>query len=549
MKPIKLLFVYIPTIPYEEFVKSFSNKHVSQQPQEMPLGILYLSSYCKKVKPEITVGLIDYVRYAKESSRFANVASFITELANGVEFAPDVLAFSLNFSTSHKFFNEAVCLLKEKWPEAVIAVGGNHATNAVNFILSNSLVDYVFRGEGEIAFAEFIRRLSSCESLEGIKGMYNKTTLGGSSPMLCDQPDNLDDLPFPDWDILDMEFYLSSSSGRKLIGGSATRNAANFMASRGCPFSCIFCASHTVHGKKMRYRSADNVVKEVRTLYEKYGVDIFMPMDDLFISNKKISMKLLEALRNIGIPDIQFQFPNGLNVSLLDEEIIDLLVEMGMKVAFLAVESGSESVQKYIVKKRCELAKTERLVKHMQGKGVMVRCFFIIGFPGETVEQMMETIQFAKKLQPDWCVFHVAAPLKGSKMYDMSVDLGYFEDGPDIWNSRSFYERLYDTPEVTADHLNLLCDRATMEVNYRYNRHFMTGEYDKAVDLFTDIIEKHPFHVIALFYRAICFDNMNEHDKAQSDRRRITELAENDSRAQEMSARYKDLMEDGLKAS
>lgn len=296
----------------------------------------------------------------------------------------------------------------------------------------------------------------------------------------------------------------------------------------------------------MRYRSADNVVAELRSLHNKYGVDLFVPIDDLFIANKKVALELLDKMKNADIPNVEYQFPQGLNVNTLDEEVINALVDMGMKVIFLAIESGSEYVQKWIIKKRVNLEKAKRLVHYMQGKGVMVRCFFILGFPGETVEQMEHTVAFAKDMEADWCVIFVASPLRGSDMYDIVTGMGYLDDDVSLWDGRILYDRKYDTPEISAEALNVFCERANLEISYINNRSLLHGEFDKALGIFRDIIAKFPYHIIARHCLAKSYDGLGMKKEAMLEREEIGRLMKNDIRAIEMYRKHGDLIENAV---
>ena len=111
------------------------------------------------------------------------------------------------------------------------------------------------------------------------------------------------------------------------------------------------------------------------------------------------------------VPNFEIQFPNGLSVNTLFADVMDALIDAGMKVTNVAIESGSQYVQRHIIKKNCNLDRALEVIKYFRDRGVMARCLFIGGFPGETRELMRETVDYAKKLRCDWAVFSVAAPV------------------------------------------------------------------------------------------------------------------------------------------
>jgi uncharacterized radical SAM superfamily protein len=365
----------------------------------------------------------------------------------------------------------------------------------------------------------------------------NELAIGTINPNVRD----LDTIPFPVWDLIDMEVYTTRAS-RWEIGTTPNSRVVCIVASRGCPFRCTFCSSHTVHGHKVRLRSIENIVAEVRELHERYGVNVIMPWDDIFTMGRTRTIELLRQLRALQIPGFQIQFQNGLSVHALDEEIIDALILTGMPMTAVAIESGSEEVQRNLIKKRCDLMKARRLVSYMRKRGVFVRCLFILGFAGETRAQMQETIDYAKSLSADWCVFSIATPLVGSEMYAQWVKAGVIEDGPAFWGASSYGHRSFDTPEISAEDLNELAYRANLECNFVGNPNLISGRYERAAQLFRDIVAKFPFHVIAWYCLMRCEELLGREERRESLEWHIADTIGTNALAREMYDKYRDLM-------
>ena len=173
-----VLFVNLPTIPFDEMEKSIKKEHYIPQNLSLPMGILYLSSYLREKNPvRGKIGILDYILAMENISEYGNPKAFIRDIAKKhVEFIPDILAFSLIFSTSHTIFNISLQILKSIWPDTTVVVGGTHATPATIHILENDQVDYVIRGEGEIAFSDFVTQLARGNHIS-IKGVYSKSNL------------------------------------------------------------------------------------------------------------------------------------------------------------------------------------------------------------------------------------------------------------------------------------------------------------------------------------------------------------------------------------
>lgn len=539
----KVLFINLLTLPLDDIMAIYGVKSVRTQSVAMPLGILYLSSVIKAADCVDRVGIVDYVLGMQDSGKYRNIDAFIEGVAREhARFEPDVLAFSLNFSASYAFFLRVSKVLRQLWPFAVTIAGGVHATNSTKYLLEEVQFDYVVRGEGERSMAEFMKALAENHPVN-VKGIYSRNMVVANGEYeLSDCVENLDELPFPDWDLIDMNRY-AVSLGRQRDIGKALRHAS-LMTTRGCFFRCTFCSAHTVHGRKIRLRSAENVLKEVRSLYVRYGVTLFMPEDDLFTANKARVLEVLAAIKNSDIPGLEIQFPDALSVNTLDESLVNALMDAGMRILVLAIESGSSFVQKNIIKKNCDLKKARRLAEYAKSKGLLVRCYFIGGFPSETKEQLTETIEYAKSLQVDWCVFNIATPLVGSEMYKQFVEMGCIKDCPKTWESTVFDKRQFDTPEITAEELNSLIYRANLECNFLHNPNIVRKEYDKAIPIFQDIVKKHSFHVVAWYCIRLCHYDLKDHSEVARIEDVIRELVKNDSRAADMLLKYWDLMPD-----
>lgn len=544
MKP-NVLFINMPSMPLDSIAASFTGENKITQLMTMPLGIMYLSSFIKKHNEMGQVGFLDYVLHINDISGFNNIDGFITGIAEkDIDFTPDILAFSLIFSTSLPFFNLCLDKLKSIWPNAVCIVGGNHATNCTKELLKNENLDYVARGEGEIVFSEFLKQFADSKPI-AVNGIYSNDNINSVSSLeLGEMAHNLDNLPFPDWDLIRMGQYINERGRRRSIGGAVDSKAASIMTTRGCPFKCTFCSSHTVHGRKVRYRSVQNVIEEIKYLYEHYGVTLFIPEDDLFTANRNRVINLLSAIKSLQIPNCELQFPNALAVNTMDEQVIDAMLGAGMKIATVAIESGCEYVQKNIIKKNVNLKKAKEIVKMLRDKGITVRCYFILGFPNETKKQMLETVEYVKNLGADWNGLMFAAPLVGTEMYKEFVELGYIQDDVEMWSRAAFAERMFDTPEITAKELHELLYRANLECNFINNPNKVKGKFAKAIELYQDIVEMYPFHIMGWYCIMECYQALGDKEKADQKKNKITALIQSDKRATEMFLKYNDLMPD-----
>jgi len=563
-----VLFVNFPTIPHTRLLDYFSGGDLDEvQLHGEPLGILHLSSYLKKFGNVNRVSLLDYSLALLDSKQYKNLTDFISSIAEeNVDFVPNIIACSINFTTSHPFMLATIKYLKSIWPDAIVIVGGNHATNATTKLLQFPFINYIGRGEAEVAFTEFINCISENKKVS-IKGIYSKMDLPenkkdqtvpkwiigdgtfsakNSDHLLdrCVSIENLDDLPNPDWEILDMETYATEQGRAAYIGVAADKRKASLFTSRGCPYRCTFCATHTTFTRLLRYHSPGYICEQIKILNKKYGITLFIIEDDLFTGGKKEVIEMLNAFKKLDIPNFELQFPNALANNTLNEEVVGALYDAGMLSTEIAVESGSPYVQKNIIHKYVILDKVKYWVDYLHSKNITVKCLFILGFPNETKEQMIESIEFAKTLKADWCIFNVATPLIGTEMYEEFIMKGVITDEIDFLAKTDFRKRIFDTPEISADELNELQYRANLDVNFINNPNLVNGNYSKALELYDDVLGKYPWHVVALCCKKRCFEGLGDSAKAKEMMNMINELIKTNKRSQTMLMKYSDLMEE-----
>jgi radical SAM superfamily enzyme YgiQ (UPF0313 family) len=367
-------------------------------------------------------------------------------------------------------------------------------------------IDYVCRGEGEGIITDLVKLLYQKKDGELVSGIIGRKKLNQAITDKISQMESaplvfeLDKIPFPSWHLLQMEEYVGGGSSRaiKIDFISQDGGESTILTTRGCPFHCTFCSSWTVHGRIMRYRSIENVLQELEILHHRYGVTIFVPEDDLFSVKKSRIVGLCNAIATRFGDKLQFQFPSGLSVATLDEDVICAMIKMGMKVANIAIESGSEYVQKHIIKKNCDLNRARKVIDICRNEGIVVRAYFIFGFPGETIEQMNETIDYSETISTDWNSYVVAAPLIGTEMFQQLLDRGYI-DSSFNWDSAMFQERTFDTLEISAKDVKDLSYAANIRVNFFNSYNLRNGHYNRAISFYHQVLDHYPHHLAAQY--------------------------------------------------
>jgi magnesium-protoporphyrin IX monomethyl ester (oxidative) cyclase len=294
-------------------------------------------------------------------------------------------------------------------------------------------VDIAVMGEGEYAMLEIAQYFEGKKELKDIKGIAyrqeGEVIVNQSRPFI----ENLDELPYPAYHLVDMENYLSN----KQIGYRSFQNRAiPMITSRGCPFNCCFCAVHLHMGQGFRAHSAEYVLDHIQHVVEKYKVkNIFFEDDNLTLDLKRFEVicdGIIERKIKIG-----WETPNGVRADRLNMELLKKMKQSGAKSIFVGVESGDQEILDKIVCKSLELNRVVEFAKNAKQIKLKTGAFYIIGFPGEKKENMQRTVDFALKLKRDYDVgmhLFTATPSYGTRLYEQCKKNGYIP--ADLsWNS------------------------------------------------------------------------------------------------------------------
>jgi radical SAM superfamily enzyme YgiQ (UPF0313 family) len=352
-----------------------------------PIGLLYLVSSTKELFPEIKFRVF---HTSTSNDPLKSLESILSE------FSPDLIGLR-SLSIAKEPFKLIAKKIRKLLPDVFVAAGGPYPSSSYADLLQDGLVDIVAIGEGEKTFVELIESLCKHTTiptdLTGTALMVNGTVKTNELRPLIQ---NIDAIPFPDYNFIELKDY----SGIKNHALQDTSKSAFIFSTRGCPYSCFYC--HHLFGEKIRRRSPENIVAEMREHIEKRGIYDFVFLDDLFNvpmkDCKAVLTKIAEELLNVRIC-----FPNGLRADQIDDEMLDLFEKAGTFQMGLAVEVAVPRLQK-LIGKNLDLQKAKKAIQ-AASRRFIVRTFFMIGFPGETYEDAMETLKFAKSLE------YVAQPM------------------------------------------------------------------------------------------------------------------------------------------
>ncbi|HNX82694.1 MAG TPA: radical SAM protein, partial [Candidatus Omnitrophota bacterium] len=274
--------------------------------------------------------------------------------------------------------------------------------------------DCAIIGEGERTFSDLVRALGNDDDFNTIRGIaVLKDTTVVRTPV---QPfiDDLDEIPFPAWDLIDIDRY--SHCGVLLMNTMlAGRRYMGVFTSRGCPYQCVFC--HNIFGKSWRKRSAENVFAEIKVLHDTYGVDEIHFFDDIFNLDRERVKKICDLIIQDGM-HVRLAFPNALRADILDRETVLKLKEAGAYAITFALETSSVRLQK-MLHKNIDLDVLSEMIVYSSKIGLLTKCYTMLGFPTETEEEMTGTIDFVCNLPLEAASFFVVTPQKGTPMYAM----------------------------------------------------------------------------------------------------------------------------------
>ena len=384
---------------------------------------------------------------------------------------PNLVVISVPFSGWWRTAFEAASAVKEVNSEIKTALIGLHPSAKPLESLAHPNIDFVVMGEPELTVQELVGVLekSGIVDLKKVKGLG--FTLNGEVVINPPRPvlEDLDSLPFPARHLLPMK-ELFEAVKKTPIRGEIRKPCARVLTSRGCPNNCIFCSNHIVMGKKWRGRSPENVVDELEHIVRTYGVKQVDFEDDNLTFNKKRMMAICDLIVQRGL-DIEWYTPNGVRADCLDAELLSKMRSCGCQRIMVAPESGVQRVVNQIIKKNQDLKRVEDAIVAARKVGIKVSCFFILGFIGETQEDIKATINYAymlRQLGADRFYFSYATPLVGTELFDQAEKGGYLRDGFGD-EALSWAQPLIETPQFTAKDLQELCAKAVL-VNPVLNR-------------------------------------------------------------------------------
>lgn len=375
-----------------------------------------------------------YLASIAESCGFEAI---IRDYSQGGNFEADLKEFQPNYLVANiatptfKSDMMAVQHAKEIVPSiCTIVKGAPFLTYNTNTIYENPFIDYVIMGEAELTLKDILDGVPDNEIL-GICYRENfQPVKNDKRPFI----DNLDILPFPARHLVDNSIYKRPDNGKV---------QAVVKVARGCPFHCFFCLATPVSGAKVRTRSPENIVAELKVCVEKYNIKNFLFWSDIFNFDREWTLELCQKIIESGL---KITWSSNTRADTMDDEMAKMMYKSGCRLVSIGVESGSQKMLDNIGKK-ITLDDIRNTVKILKKNKIKIYNYFVIGLPWETEETVEETIKFAIELDSNFISFYTATPLPGTKYFAYAMLNKLVEGNLDFRSA--YYE-----PVVRSEHLS-----------------------------------------------------------------------------------------------
>ena len=308
---------------------------------------------------------------------------------------------------------EAAKAVKEACPTCKVVVGGPHPSYMPETMLQHSEIDYVVIGEGEAAMVKLAAGILKGESASDIAKIPGVACrVGGETAKTAPEFISvLDTVPIPARHLLPMKMY------DRILPYVDTKPVDTMSILRGCPYQCAYCETRELWGTSCRAFSPQRVVDEIKELMEKYGTRGIYFVGDNFTINKN---RAAEICRLIKQNKLDIKWTCETRADLVNKELLVEMKSAGCQTMFFGVESGSPRIQQKL-NKNIDLQEVKRTFELCKQVGIRTATSFMLGIPGETVEDMHATFKFAKALNADICMFNIYIACPGSKLYDEVV--------------------------------------------------------------------------------------------------------------------------------
>lgn len=402
-----------------------------------PLGILYISAYLDQHN----------ISHQVFDTTFSSKKDFRSYL---LLHRPSIIGIYTNLMTKVNVI-EVIQYINQHLNNTTIILGGPDVRyNAENYLRQGA--NFIVMGEGEETMLELVKHLSlkekSLSDIAGLAYLENNALIQNKER---EKIKDLDELPAPNRDKIDLHLYLNA--WKKFHG----KNAISVSTMRGCPYTCKWC-SRAVYGLSYRRRSPEKVAEELDSIQKQFAPDSLWFVDDVFT----ISHKWLEKFRDeLNKKNLRIPYECITRADRMNEEVIKMLKETGCFRVWIGAESGSQKVID-LMDRRVDVNQVREMIKLSKKYGIEAGTFIMLGYPGETEEDIEETIHHLKQSNPDQFTITVAYPIRGTELYQ---EVEALQTTPMDWSQST--DRDFDFKRTySRKYYDYAVRRVINEVNY-----------------------------------------------------------------------------------
>ena len=387
-KPCDLMLVFPPI-------------RLSDSPRNFPMGIGLIAAEVRQAGYRVRVVDANGLRLTDEQV-----------LAEIQKHRPAVVGIG-GLVTTYAWVRRMTRKMRERWPDMPIMLGGSVGSSIVETALDNLDVDVIALGEADATVLELLPALLNGHALDGIAGLAfrrdGKTVYTADRPLVAD----LDSLPYPAREMFPMDVYMKNpivGVGRDL----------DIITSRGCPFNCHFC--YKLFGRQFRARGAENVVAEMELLKREYGVDFISIQDECFVIDKARVYAICDQIdRSKDLQGLRWGCAG--RVTVCDYGLLKRMRASGCVAVTYGIESGSPTILQ-AMEKRATAQQAAETIVNTRRAGIRPLLGFMCGYPGETRQTIMETVEFCKGLNIPLTSMLFTCPYPGTLLYDDMREAG-----------------------------------------------------------------------------------------------------------------------------
>lgn len=425
-KNVRILLIQPPLILHKTDIRQFGH----------PIGLGYIASFLRQNGYEVAI--LDTTIYNIKGLKCGEWVHYGMDWNNIKErvsdYRPNIIGISSMFTSQANSLHKTAQGIKGVSENIVIVAGGAHPTALPYEVLSDNNIDYVVLGEGEITMLNLVQYLTGDFDLNKIDGIGYKVDGEIIIKPRVSFISNLDSLPFPAYDLMEMNIY----SKLKASCGPFVKEIPLFSVStsRGCPMTCIFCTVHSIWGRNWRPRSAENVVDEIELLVKKYNIKEIDFVDDGLLVDKRRIEKICDEILKRKL-NISWAAANGVNINSVSYDLLKIMQKSGLFYLSFGIESGNKNIRDNVIKKPILIKHAKKIIKQCRDLNIWTNNNFILGLPGEDKKTFIDTINFSQELNSDSASFFVARMVPGSELWALCHKKGYISSNTREEKSRA----------------------------------------------------------------------------------------------------------------